>query len=130
MWIKRIYNNKFKLELGDGESIIFDSVEDIHEYWKTKYRFPGYVEDKNSYPFKKGDIVIIPKGTYIKTTGGRPDGPAGKTYKVKIDHFISGCYYEDSSYGYRIDNPIVRWAGTGGYWHDVDINDILEANNK
>lgn len=25
-------------------------------------------------------------------------------------------------------NPSVTWAGAGGYWCDVDINDILEAN--
>lgn len=25
-------------------------------------------------------------------------------------------------------NPTVVWAGTGGYWCDVDINDILDAN--
>lgn len=27
-----------------------------------------------------------------------------------------------------ISNPTVSWAGAGGYWCDVDINDILEAN--
>ena len=27
-----------------------------------------------------------------------------------------------------ISNPKVSWAGAGGYWCDVDINDILEAN--
>ena len=130
MWIKRIdfTSKRFKLELGEGESIIFASPEDILKYWKTKYKYPGYVDKKeNPYPFKKGDIVTIPKGTYIRTTGGRPNGPAGKTYKVKVDHFISGTQFEDS-YGYCIENPEMRWAGTGGYWHGVDINDILEAN--
>lgn len=27
-----------------------------------------------------------------------------------------------------ISNPSVTWAGAGGYWCDVDINDILSAN--
>lgn len=27
-----------------------------------------------------------------------------------------------------ISNPSITWAGTGGYWCDADINDILEAN--
>lgn len=27
-----------------------------------------------------------------------------------------------------LDNPTVVWAGAGGYWCEVDINDILEAN--
>lgn len=26
-------------------------------------------------------------------------------------------------------NPSVCWAGTGGYWCEADINDILEANS-
>lgn len=28
-----------------------------------------------------------------------------------------------------IDNPTVRWPGEGGYWFEVDINDIPEANS-
>jgi hypothetical protein len=28
-----------------------------------------------------------------------------------------------------ISNPSVSWAGAGGYWCRVDINDILAANN-
>lgn len=27
-----------------------------------------------------------------------------------------------------IDNPTVVWAGTGGYWCEVDVNLLLEAN--
>lgn len=27
-----------------------------------------------------------------------------------------------------VDNPTVVWAGTGGYWCEVDINLLLEAN--
>jgi hypothetical protein len=73
-------------------------------------------------------VVIIPRGTFIRTTGPKSKYKAGKTYKVKVDHYISGTQYEES-YGYRIENPEVRWVGTGGYWHGVDINDILEANN-
>lgn len=25
-------------------------------------------------------------------------------------------------------NPAVRWSGSGYYWHEADINDLLEAN--
>lgn len=27
-----------------------------------------------------------------------------------------------------VHNPVVVWPGSGGYWNEVDINDILEAN--
>lgn len=27
-----------------------------------------------------------------------------------------------------IDNPTIVWAGSGGYWCEVDLNDLLEAN--
>lgn len=27
-----------------------------------------------------------------------------------------------------VSNPSIVWAGTGGYWCDVDINDVLAAN--
>ena len=27
-----------------------------------------------------------------------------------------------------LSSPSVRWAGTGGYWSEADINDLLEAN--
>jgi hypothetical protein len=30
----------------------------------------------------------------------------------------------------HFSNPKVCWAGAGRYWHEVDINDILEANGK
>jgi len=34
-------------------------------------------------------------------------------------------YYEGKV---NVSNPMVTWAGAGGYWCDVDINDILDAN--
>lgn len=129
MFIKRIENtNRFKAEI-DGEEVIFANEDEIMKYWKTKYKFPGYCGFGKSanWPFKQGDEIIIPKGTFIKTTGGRKDGPAGKTYKVKVNHILCGANYSDSG-GYVIHNPELRWAGTGGYWHGCDINDILEAN--
>lgn len=44
--------------------------------------------------------------------------------KMRADN--SPEYYKGSV---PVMNPSVFWAGAGGYWCWVDINDILEANN-
>ena len=109
-------------------------------------RFEGYHED-HEIPIKKGDIVTIKKGTTIRTTmpttvtiAGQKQGAykvkvAGRTYKVRVDHVLNGVTIRQSaSQGGRILDsssferaPSVRWAGTGGYWFEVDLNDIPEA---
>jgi hypothetical protein len=85
-------------------------------------KFEGYIPD-HELPIKRGDTVTIPKGTLVKNvrTGVTI---AGRTYKVKVDHFISGMTHDQVKIP-----PKVCWAGSGGYWSEVDINDIPEANN-
>lgn len=45
---------------------------------------------------------------------------------------LQAAYDANSPEYYRgrvpLDNPQIRWAGTGGYWFGVDINHILTAN--
>lgn len=104
--------------------------------------FEGYKEDEN-LPIRKGQIVTIKKGTVIRTMHPDPAKKtkiAGRTYKVKVHHVLNGmsehkhvwdqearCYAD--SY-IPINNPSVRWPGEGGYWFEVDINDIPEATGK
>ncbi len=56
--------------------------------------------------------------------------PAGRSYTVKVDHILQGAEYLSLTDGKVVDNPKVCWPGSGGYWSQVDINDILEANDK
>jgi len=76
---------------------------------------------KDELPFRRDDTVIIPKGTLVRHRGQVK--PAGRTYKVKVTHCLSGWID-----GLTVHNPKVCWAGSGGYWSEVELNDILEAN--
>jgi hypothetical protein len=46
-----------------------------------------------------------------------------KASAVTVDHLLPGI-----SDGERQVPPQISWAGTGGYWCRVDVNDILQAN--
>jgi hypothetical protein len=97
--------------------------------------FEGHHE-KHNLPVKKGDRVTIRKGTKIRTTipattGGYMSKVAGRTYTVTVDHVLNGMNTPvgDDRHNalYPVKPPSVRWPGTGGYWFEVDINDIPEA---
>lgn len=98
-------------------------------------RLEGYHE---TLPIKRGDIVLIKKGTMIKTVGKEPR-PAGKTYKIKVDHTLPGRseiklrQNDTPPHGFweeRInhENPKVVWPGPGGYWSEADINDVEKVS--
>lgn len=77
-------------------------------------------------PIKRGHQVTIPKGAVIHNLH-KGTYVAGRTYKVKVDHVLSGHRSHDNN-GEDIHHPPkVRWPGTGGYWSEVDINDVPEA---
>jgi hypothetical protein len=46
-------------------------------------------------------MIVVPKGAVVKTYAKRQIFEAGRTYKVKVNHFI----------GY-----MPRWPGESGYW--------------
>lgn len=104
-------------------------------------KFIGYHDD-HELPLKKGQQVTIKKGTTIRSMHPDPAKKvkvAGKTYKIYVDHLLPGRseteWQEDPETGKHeqvrkpLENPSVRWPGEGGYWCEVDINDIPEANN-
>lgn len=91
--------------------------------------FMGHCKDQD-LPIKPGMTVTIKKGVLVKTVG-KPPHLAGKTYKVKVHHLLPGSnqyrdYHGDIS---AAQNPKIVWPGPGGYWSEVDINDIPEANS-
>lgn len=90
-----------------------------------------------AYPFLekrpelRGRMVIVPKGVMVKVIGKDPK-PAGKTYKVKVDHMLSPCAaYWDTSCGWNRKELVrprpaaVCWAGAGGYWAEASLDDVV-----
>ena len=98
---------------------------------KRPPRFLGYYQEED-LPIKRGQEVIIPKGTMVKVVG-KPAKPAGRTYKVTVNHVNSGSTFYAQGSAFRNEYvrptpPKVIWPGTGGYWAEADLNDLLEAN--
>ena len=127
--------------------------------------YRGYCE---TLPIKKGDTVIIRKGTTINSFNpSKLAYTAKKDTKVNVNHvlcgscisaslvdrhdilFLESAGYDEEirkqlndlywheiqrvgydsvnhqRYAYPVTNPSVVWAGTGGYWCEVDINEVL-----
>ncbi len=106
-------------------------------------KYIGY-HAESSLPFKRGQEVTIKKGTKIHCMK-RGDVIAKKTFKITIHHMMNGISYPkftitdcdlralnmtfqqiEAYPGNMIPgkNPSVCWPGTGGYWQEVDINDV------
>jgi hypothetical protein len=140
-------------------------------------RYVGYHETRE-LPFKRGDKVIIPVGTRVRSYNpSKKDWVTTRKQVVTVNTLMNGMsvypshtklsdiesmcrgknidvnshyirwelliaqahaeqdptvrsmlYREHYDYRIPVDNPTVQWAGTGGYWAWVDINDILAAN--
>jgi hypothetical protein len=88
--------------------------------------YMGYCEN---LPIKRGMVVTIEKGTMVRMSGGRPSKPAGRTYKVTVHHLGYGVDRHRAYHGAIVNhqNPSIVWPGAGGYWAEVDLNDIPEA---
>lgn len=84
-------------------------------------------------PIRKGDTVIIPKGTPIDCTDGRGEREAKRDTKVTVHHTISGMREyipHHASPGERVSEqpPKVCWVGAGGYWKQADINLVRKVS--
>ena len=87
-------------------------------------KYTGFVKN---LPLRKGDVVKIPRGTkFASTHPQKKSGEVGRTCTITVDHVLNG--YDHNAWALETQNPEVRWAGSGGYWKWVDINDIREAN--
>lgn len=106
----------------------------VYSHWREMKGLPEPTEkfvgcyDDDELPIKPGDMVTIKKGTLVRSLH-HGNKPAGRTYKVKVDHILNGTTTRRNHRGeeFICTNPSIRWAGTGGYWSTVDINDIPEA---
>jgi hypothetical protein len=92
-------------------------------------KFIGYVKE---LPIKPGDRVRIPKGVIVRCNG--ENKPAGRTFIVRVNHVLNGYTLDASEQAYQMRhgrtvgpavNPKAVWAGSGGYWCEADINDIV-----
>jgi hypothetical protein len=88
--------------------------------------FIGYCPD-DLLPIKRGQTVTIPKGVTITYRGEKKVNE--RTRKVKVDHLLNGTNFHGNHRGDAVPptSPSVRWPGSGGYWSEVDINDVPEA---
>lgn len=81
-------------------------------------------------PLRRGDIVLVPKGTVVHTTH-----PSGRVQVTKRAQYITvhmamdGWVSRDRHDAGKVLLPVVTWAGTGGYWRDVQLTKaVLDAN--
>ena len=91
---------------------------------KKSLRFVGPYGDVKS-AFRRGQTVTIPKGTPIHrpTFPGETHIVAGRTYSVVLHDAYIG-FVEPGNM--NVHNPRLTWPGTGGYWYEVDPNDIVK----
>ncbi len=91
---------------------------------ETPVRLEGY---NDVLPVKKGDTVVIPQGALIKTVGRRIRA-ASQTYQIRVHHVFCGSNlpkgHPQHDPSRPVRNPKVVWLGLGGYWSEVDINDV------
>ena len=78
---------------------------------------------QKNLPINQGDMVFIPKGIKVKSTNPKKrEYITKKTIKIKVAQTLPGITIGDNP----IKNPSIRWAGTGGYWCEADINDVIK----
>lgn len=76
----------------------------------------AFVGPFRANPFKAGQVVTIPKGAIV-SHGNDGEKTVGRTYKVKLE-----SVYEGYPQFTQVICPSVAWAGSGGYWVDLDLN--------
>src|SRR5882672_4266151 len=98
-------------------------------------KYEGFYED-DELPVKRGDVVTILKGVHIRTMLPRSEDKekiAGRTYRITVNHVLCGTNrpvgHPDHNPSYDVKNPSVRWPGKGGYWFEVDVNDLPEVKH-
>ena len=83
-------------------------------------KYKGY-HSEHQLPIRRGEQVVIPKGVTVHTTHPKRDTyVTARKQRVTVDHILPGR----SEGGRHLENPKVRWAGSGGYWCEVDINNL------
>jgi hypothetical protein len=70
---------------------------------------------------QRGDRVIIPKGTPVRSMRPGRSKDAGRTYEVTVHH----CIGPGAGRGGTPGVIEVRWAGSAGYWTWCDLRHVL-----
>jgi hypothetical protein len=79
-------------------------------------------------PFKKGDRVMVLKGTPIETTQfTQRDKRAGCNYPVTI-HDVKQINIYVFCGDIVVHEPMVTWVGAGKYWHSARAADVAALN--
>lgn len=85
-------------------------------------------------PFSRGDSVLIPAGTPIRTTNSNHSRKiAARGYRVTVFSANSGWIDIDGSQGHGrgyVILPEICWVGTGGYWHTVKVTPEFAGANQ
>lgn len=105
---------------------------------RTKTKYVGSMLD-SEFPLKHGDVVTVKRGTPIFHRGEWR--LARRTYKVKIHHFSAiwtsaakrlvpypNNWPEPVETVNGVLCPAICFPGSGGYWSDINLNDIPEAS--
>ena len=115
----------------------------------------GYHEI-SALPLKKGDVILIPKGTsYTSMHPQKKTGVTKRNQYITITWTNCGQTVSENEYEYglargyypenapqvpwshspdspelarAVNNPTVAWTGSGGYHFHVDINDVWKKD--
>lgn len=80
-------------------------------------------------PFNRGDLVVIPKGTYVNRMGTKDSHSSKRRAIIKLHRSDDGYLAAHHSYDLVSKRPVLWWAGSGGYWASAALTDqVLEAN--
>ena len=87
--------------------------------------------DRKGASAVRGRKVLIPAGTVIRTTHPQ-NGPvrtAKRTHTITVHHASDGWIDREYDTEGSVIFPTLSWAGTGGYWCDVQVTPELAAAN-
>ena len=94
-----------------------------HEGVRRAMAFGLFVSDRVSLAaFLPGRRVRVPKGALIKTSRpGREPWRARRVYSVKVYRAYAGHPADKGGF----TQPYIVWPGTGGYWNEACLADLL-----
>lgn len=110
-------------------------AEMLEQSDRTTLRWVGPFGNEPS--IQKGDKVRVRKGAPIRTLrsnnvvysgGERPGQRARKSYTITVHRVGNGWVERPTNRAPIVRNPTIIWAGAGGYWCEVDINDVEKVS--
>lgn len=108
------FMNRTACPYAEAKKVVFDLAIDVGLIKPEEVRaFMGHCP-QSGLPIKRGMTVTIPKGTMVKTIG-KAAKPAGRTYKVTVDHIMEGSngWSEGRDNTHPMMNPKIVWPGAG-----------------